>query len=255
MSDANNTPLADGERDDPMIAGEWALGVLEGEELLNARAKAANDPNFAALKQWWDDRLAPLTDEVAGMQPSTDLWPRIKAEVDCLANGSGAQVIDLQSRLRRWQWTAGITSVAAAVLATLMVLGPGTEPGALPSPTETPQLAAADPLVAQVPIGDTGLRLDVTYVPETEQMLVGAIGLTADGVHDHELWLVRPDGEGVQSLGVIVPGEVRAVELGDDVIGNLGDGVQVLLSREPLGGKPEGVDPGPIVAEGVFSEV
>jgi anti-sigma-K factor RskA len=110
-------------------------------------------------------------------------------------------------------------------------------------------------MVATVPIGETGLRLDVTYIPESEKMLVAAIGLTADGVHDHELWLVPADGSDVQSLGVVAPGTVRAMTLPAAVTAKLGDGAGLVLTREPIGGKPDGVDAGPVVAKGAFTRV
>ena len=37
----------DARRDDPMRAAEYALGLLEGEELLAARGKLATDADFA----------------------------------------------------------------------------------------------------------------------------------------------------------------------------------------------------------------
>ena len=33
------------------------------------------------------------------------------------------------------------------------------------------------------------------------------------------------------------------------------DGVELVLTREPLGGKPDGVDAGPVVAQGAFGAV
>ena len=39
------------------------------------------------------------------------------------------------------------------------------------------------------------------------------------------------------------------------VAANMGDGVQMVLTREPIGGKPDGVDAGPVVAQGALSEV
>ena len=45
------------------------------------------------------------------------------------------------------------------------------------------------------------------------------------------------------------------MELPDNIARNLGDGVQVLLTREPIGGKPADKDAGPVVAEGAFSQV
>jgi anti-sigma-K factor RskA len=255
MSDYPDNTGPEPKRDDPMIAAEYALGLLEGEELMSARGKAGSDADFAWRKEWWDNWFAPLTDDIDGMEPSSDVWARIYEEVNGVGKTGGAEVIDLTSRLRRWQWTAGITSAAAAVLMAVMVFAPGSEPVTAPGTTQTPQLAAADPLVAQVPIGDTGLRLDVTYIPDSEKMLVAAIGLTADGVHDHELWLVPADGSELQSLGVVAPGEVRSMELPANVARNLENGVQIVLTREPIGGKPEGVDAGPVVAQGAFSQV
>ena len=74
-------------------------------------------------------------------------------------------------------------------------------------------------------------------------------------MHDHELWLVPSDGSALQSLGVVAPGEVRSMELPAEITRNLADGVQLVLTREPIGGKPDGVDAGPVVAEGAFSQV
>ncbi|TRD12664.1 hypothetical protein FGU71_02315 [Erythrobacter insulae] len=256
-------------RDDPMIAIEYALGLLEGQELLTARGRVASEPEFAAEVALWEDRCAPLLDEVAPMVPRSELWAQIEARVNAqreaetagnvaastnnMPDRSAGNVIDLQSRLRRWQWTAGLTSAAAAIALAFAAFGPS----AVQSPTDVPTttLASADPLVAQVPIGDTGLRLDVTYIPASEKMLIGAIGLTADGVHDHELWLVPANGGDLQSLGVVAPGEVQSMDLPETIARNLSDGAQLVLTREPIGGKPEGVDAGPVVAEGAFSQV
>ena len=106
-----------------------------------------------------------------------------------------------------------------------------------------------------MPIGETGLRLDVTYIPESERMVVAAIGLTPDGVHDHELWLVPKDGSPLQSLGVVKPGEVRSMPLPAAVTAKLGEGAGLALTREPLGGKPADKDAGPVVAKGSFTRV
>ena len=86
-------------------------------------------------------------------------------------------------------------------------------------------------------------------------MLVSASGLSADGVHDHELWVVPADGSDLQSLGVVVPGEERRVTLPVEIARNMGDGVELLLTREPLGGKPVDQDAGPVVAQGALSQV
>ena len=246
-------------RDDPMIAAEWALGLLEGEELLAARGKYATDPQFAWRKEWWDDWFAPLSDAIPGAEPGDHVWDtitaRIAAQQAATASASpeapASNVTELQARLRRWQWVAGISSMAAVVALALL----GSMPVRLVPDVAPVEVAAAAPMVATVPIGETGLRLDVTYIPQSERMVVAAIGLAADGVHDHELWLVPADGSPVQSLGVIQPGAVRSVVLPAKIIAKLEDGAGLALTREPLGGKPEGVDAGPVVAKGAFTRV
>ncbi|MEP5937065.1 MAG: anti-sigma factor [Erythrobacter sp.] len=229
------------------LAAEYVLGVLEGEDLMMARGRIAREPEFADAVAQWESQLAPMLDDVGAIEPSPQLWDKIQAELHAQPD-SGATVIELatlRQKLRNWQ-VAGTASAMAAVAALAMVvLAPG-QPGA---PNVTPTEA---PLVASIPIADTPLRLGVTYLPDRSEMLVSASGLSADGVHDHELWLVPPEGE-LLSLGVVIPGEERRVALSQDITNSIANGSELLLTREPLGGKPAGVDAGPVVASGAFS--
>jgi anti-sigma-K factor RskA len=239
-----------------MIAAEWALGLLEGEELLAARGKYATDPDFAWRKEWWDDWFAPLSDAIPGAEPGAHVWDGIAARITAAQAAAddpqapAANVVALEARVRLWQRLAGLSSIAAAALLAWVGLTPAQAPDAPP-----PLIAAAAPLAATVPIGETGLRLDVTYIPEAKRMVVGAVGLTPDGVHDHELWLVPADGTPLQSLGVVKPGEIRSMTLPTPVVAKLGDGASLVLTREPIGGKPADKDAGPVVAKGAFSRV
>ena len=238
---------------DDLPAAEFALGLLEGEELLMARGRLAREPDFAARVAFWEDRLAPMLDDVAGAEPSPAVWAGISTALDALeASGGSAEIIALQDRLTRWKWATGISSAAAAVA--LAFLAIPTEPVSVPATDNPPARLASAPLFANVPIEGTPLSLDLTYLPEKRDLLVAAVGLTHDGVHDHELWLVKPDG-GVESLGVVTPGEVRAHSVPADYSPMMADGAQLLLTREPLGGKPEGVDAGPVVASGALSRI
>ena len=80
MSGADENDPMDN-RDDQTIAAEYALGLLEGEELLAARGRLATDKDFAWRKEWWDNWFVPLTDDVAGAEPSAEVWDRIEARL------------------------------------------------------------------------------------------------------------------------------------------------------------------------------
>lgn len=227
-----------------MMAAEYALGLLEGEELLAARSREASDAGFAQEVAYWQDRLAPLLDQIDPQTPRAEVWERISAELE--STGDSAEIVSLTARLRRWKIAAGSAAAAAVAAVTLLVLSPAQQALA-----PVPQEPSEAPLAASIPIGDTQLRLAVTYLPERQELLVSASGLTADGVHDHELWLVpQSEDTPLLSLGVIEPGVERRVTLDAAVASEFADGSALLLTREPLGGKPEGVDAGPVVAEG-----
>lgn len=244
------------QRDVPLIAAEHALGLLEGEELLDARGALASDPRFAWRRTWWDNWFAPLTDQISGAEPDAAVWPRIEREIAQLgaarAGSADAQLAVLDAKVRQWKWTAALTSMAAASAFALIIFAPMQD---TLDRGETSRVAAAEPLVASLPILDTPLRLGVTYLPEREAMLVSAAGLESDGVHDHELWLVPADGGPLRSLGVVQPGTDRRLPLSDEMMTSMGNGAGLVLTREPIGGKPEGVDAGPVVAKGTFAPV
>jgi anti-sigma-K factor RskA len=158
------------------------------------------------------------------------------------AQSLGVVVPGEQRRVRQWQVASMVSAAAAVALAFVAI--PAMQAG-----PDIPVESAA-PLMANIPIGDTALRLAVTYLPDDSEMLVSASGLTADGVHDHELWLVLP--EGAQSLGVVVPGEQRRVAVTPDLAAQIASGSDLVLTREPLGGAPKDGTAGPVVAEGEF---
>lgn len=220
------------------LAAEYALGLLEGEELLRARGLEARDPAFAAAVARWQTHFAPLLDEVPAAQARAGVWQAIERELGPAPANDNAVVA---GQVRRWQWATAFASAAAAVLLAVSMM-----------PPRTPPVPDAPELAASIPVGKSGLRLEVTYIGESRELVVAAAGLTADGVHDHELWLVNGEGE-PRSLGVVEPGAIRKAQLDAALAAQLADGAQLLLTREPLGGAPKGGKAGPVVAEGSFT--
>lgn len=236
----HSEPTAPDMPEQDRLAAEHALRLLEGQELMTARGLMAGDPAFAAAVADWEEKLAPLYDGTPGTAPSPAMWARIEAELARPA--PSADIATLEGRVRRWQIASAFSAAAAIVLAFFALPG-----------TQAPPPAPEAPLMANIPIADTPLRLAVTYLPERSEMLVSASGLTADGVHDHELWLVTPD-DGAQSLGVVVPGEQKRVTVDAALAQHISEGAQMVLTREPLGGAPADGTAGPVVAEGIFTQ-
>lgn len=230
---------------DERLAAEYAMGLLEGEELLAARGRMANEPAFAGLVARWERQLTPLLDDIDGASPSPEVWERIAGEFKDAAEQDSPVVI-LQRRVTLWQRIAAGSAVAAVAALALLFVPAGETPAPTPD---------APPLVASIPIADTPLRIGVTFLPERDDMLIAADGLTADGVHDHELWLVPPgEGAQVRSLGVVAPGTQKRVHLDAELAQAMRQGAQILLSQEPLGGAPDKSAPGPVVAEGTLQK-
>ena len=240
---------------DEQLAAEYAMGLLEGEQLLEIRGRLAREPAFAGRVARWEQRLAPMLDDAGTAAPSDDLWDRIAHEVE-EESEQVSPVVAMQRRVVLWQRIAAGSAVAAIAALTLLFvpLGPANEPVTGEAPSSI--AASQPPLVASIPIADTPLRIGVTYLPDRAELLVAADGLTADGIHDHELWLVPPgEGARVQSLGVVAPGEHRRFALDPALAAMIEDGSQMVLTREPLGGKPPDEPAGPVVAEGSFAEI
>ena len=76
-------------RDDPMLAAEYVLGLLKGDELQTAHEKIANDEQFRWRRDWWNNWFAPWADEIVPMEPAPDLWHRIAAEIHSGRNTGG----------------------------------------------------------------------------------------------------------------------------------------------------------------------
>ncbi|MFM6930687.1 MAG: anti-sigma factor domain-containing protein [Novosphingobium sp.] len=223
------------------LAAELALGLLDGEELIAARGLAAADADFARQVEHWQQQLAPMLDTIGPQTPPKHLWNRITAELSARPEG-GAQIAVLQRRLRTWQRTAAVSAIAACALAVVVL-----SPRLAPRPPETSEA----PLVASFTLPSTPARLGVTWLPGQRDLLVDAAGLPGDGVHDHELWLVPPEGKTI-SLGLVAPDKSVRLHLPDDLAARLRDGATLALTREPLGGS-QGRPAGPIVATTKFS--
>lgn len=227
------------------LAAEHALRLLEGEELMEARRRMADDPAFAAEVAWWEERLAPLFDELADEAPSPELWSRIVQRL----GKSGGEVVTLKRQVIRWRAAAAAAALAAAVL-----LGIQLRPEApLPAPT-APQAQPTPLLVASLAGEDAPEALTVAYRPDRRELVITPARIEATADRVRQLWLI-PDGGQPISLGLVASENVQRRLVAPAVGEQFASGATIAVSDEPAGGSPTGQPTGAVLAAGSLGSV
>ena len=227
------------------LAGEFALGLLDGDDLREAQALIATDLEFAKEVARWRGRSAPLLDEIEPTAPPQDTWDRIKGTIE---SAGPSNVIRLRRRVGFWRGaTAGMTALAAS-LALLLVTRPEPTTSVAPPPAST----NAPPMVAM--LGDQqGMKVVASWNPGSRQLVLAVpADMPADPAHSHELWVI-PAGGKPQSLGTMPSGKRMHMQLADAIASLLQQGATIAISVEPIGGSPTGAPTGPVVASGALS--
>jgi anti-sigma-K factor RskA len=232
-----------------LLAAEYALGLLDGEELARAESLIATDPAFRQAVGRWSGRLAPLLEEVEAASPPPGLWARIEgaiapreASTEASGTAPGSNVHVLRRRVSLWRGYSAAATALAASLALFLVTRPDAE---APAPSPAPA-----PLIAMMEAEGSPAKLVATYDPASRMLLVApAAGLEAVAGHSHELWLIPADGK-PRPMGLLEPGAPRRVAIPPALSGEIRAEVTLALSVEPSGGSPTGQPTGPIVAAG-----
>src|SRR5262245_55357017 len=147
------------DEDQELLAAEYVLGTLDADERAQAQALLGINPAFAAVVKHWERRLGELHLMVETVEPSDEVWQRIRSTISApamaaavpgaappvvpvaRAAGEGvppaartANVVDINRRVRRWQGVSAVASALAATLALFVVtlaLAPDRLPQAL----------------------------------------------------------------------------------------------------------------------------
>jgi anti-sigma-K factor RskA len=235
----------EGERD--LLAAEYALGLLDGEEMASARRLSAADEDFAQAVARWEERLMPLAGEAPAVVPDPAVWDRVRRAI-ADAPAAGSNVVELKRRLRIWRGVAAGAMAVAASLLLVVGLGRNTQE---PTQVAERQPERAPILMAALASPEEETSLSVAYDGSDRSLVVTPGRLTGAAGHDHELWIIPAGGSPV-SLGLIRAGESQRLRVPAEVAPHFRAQSAVALSVEPTGGSPTGQPTGPVVASGAL---
>lgn len=237
------------DRSEPQtLAGEYALGLLAGDDLRLARDRAASDPEFAAEVARWRGRLSGLYSQTEVIDPPTDVWHRVAANLPG-PKADNDNSTSLRGRLLVWKSIAGGMTAIAASLALLLIFKPQQPP----APTiDHSSAAAVQPMVAM--LGNEGsMKVVASWDPGGRQLILAVPGeMATDPTHSNELWVI-PAGGKPKSLGTMPASKQMHMQLANALATLLQQGATIAISVEPRGGSPTGSPTGPVVASGALT--
>lgn len=239
MTDDRSTPET--------LAGEYALGMLTGDELRTARELLVSDPGFANNVARWRGNLAPLHDETEPVEAPAQVWQRIEARLGRTpANDNGRA---FRRQLLMWKSVAGAMTALAASLALFLIVEPRTGPVAVVHPAGQ---QAQSPMVAMLG-SDGSMKVVASWNPAARQLILAIPGkLATDPNHSNELWVIPASGKPT-SLGTMPDARQMHMQLASAVATLLQQGATIAISVEPRGGSPTGSPTGPVVASGALT--
>lgn len=235
-----------------MLAAEYVLGLLEGEELARARNLVRQDEAFGREVAAWAMRTAPLLAQYEAVEPPKSVWRNIEQRIsrnsqDRMIGKVGKNVVPLHRRVGFWQALAGGATALAASLALVLVAWhrPATQLQVPPQSQRSPQ-----PMLAMLESDDGEMEMFATWNPAGRRLTVAAVAPSPPRAgRSHELWMIGSDGK-PHSMGVMPEKEMMSVKIASSLADRLSEGVTLAVSDEPSGGSPTGTPTGPVIATG-----
>lgn len=230
------------ERDE--LAAEFALGLLEGEDLALARRLLSTEPGFVAAVARWSGRLAPMLEEIEHVSPPPRLWDQISQRIS-EPSGNSAEIYRLRRKVMLWRGFSGAATAIAASLAVFLVVQPRTVDR--PSPTRAEALTT---LAAMIGSEENPAEMMATWDPANRRLMIASARVAAvDPNRSRELWVIPADGI-PRSLGTMPASPRMRTAVDRQLAQQLHEGATLAVSVEPRGGSPTGQPTGPVIASG-----
>ncbi len=220
-------------------AGEYVLGVLEGEELRRVEHYGAQEESWHQACLFWESRLAPLVFALPPLAPPRRLWNSIEAKLD-EEGAQGSLFGNFFQSLKFWRPLGVMTTVLAMFLAFYVARGLWQSPS-----------APAEPMVAWVGQAKQSPLWMLSVHPEKKMLKARALqSMDAPPGKSMELWMLPGEGRAPVSLGLMPRVGEAQWQVSESVMLALNSGMGLAVSMEPEGGSSTGVPTGPVLYQG-----
>lgn len=267
-------------------AGEYVLGTLRGPERELFEKLLRSDPDAQYLVRYWEAWFAELesisatgTDTPITLPQVvwTNIESRINHDVQQRTESASSNALDeinsthriekvtdpsVKSLKRRLQWweTVGALSMAACfALITVLVVQWSNLMPVTNKNSSTASVSSAFTIVS-VLSADDGTQLWAIIADESSGK-IRAVALEPpeeQPTQSHQLWVVLPNNEGVESIGLL-PYENGSVEIFEinsaEALIKLKSGEAFAISVEPAGGTSSPTPSGPVISSQAYTRV
>lgn len=224
------------ERDEPTLAAEFMLGLLEGEAKMDAERRLAFDAGFAREVERWRERFAAFDDSTQPQLAGEALWRRIEATF------ASAQQIQKRPSLwsRFWNNLAvlRLTAAGATLAVALLAVGLGV----------AIRQARLQPVMVAVLVDGDRTGAVVHAFADGRVVLLPLTSINVPSGRALQVWTLPSRERGPVSVGLMNSARTLELDLKDLPRPGLDQLFEITL--EPAGGSPTGRPTGPILFKG-----
>jgi anti-sigma-K factor RskA len=239
MSETDHSDTPEG--GDPIVAGEYVLGVLEASERSAVAQRIEREPEFASEIAFWEERLGGFADEVKPVAPPEAAWSRIEAAI---AAPSAAPALGaLWQNLFFWRIVGlGASGLATACLIALAYFGTVAAPDRAPLLATLGQQGGQPGFVAAIGSGGSLVIVPASLLTANQKSM--------------ELWLI-PTGTQARprSLGLIAPSQPVRITVPPNLVPFVTPDASLAVSLEEPGGSRTGAPSNDIIAVGKLTNL
>lgn len=221
------------------LAAEYVLGTMPVRSRRRFEIYLRLNPQLRRAVSEWEMRLAPLAQNVPGIEPPARVWKAIKSRVQA----------ERQVRPGFWENLAfwRMSSLASAVLALALVVFV-----LIPRPEETSITGRM--VVVMEDVATKRPAMTASWEPYRRggrMVRIHVIGHAEMAPQTAwELWMLPGGDQQPVSLGLITTHETQFVRIPDTLAAKLDAAYGLAMSLEPAGGSPTGLPTGPVLYAG-----